>query len=1381
MSVKKFKFVSPGIFINEIDNSQIPKLGADVGPVIVGRTLRGPAMRPVRIESFSDFVETFGEPQAGGVGGDIWRDGNRLGPTYAAYAAQAYLRNSSPITFVRLLGEDHPDKVSTAIDAGFTFTPALAQTTPDTAQGRPGPVGLFIANGGTAGANAKQTVVVSGVDKGDQGFDVGLDGDESEAGGKVTTEISADHVAVKVTCVAEATGGTTSAAGNYSTSGSGGTDDGVQTLILADIGGSGVTSRTYAVGHASEGAGSVDVPVVDGASASAVATALAAHINSVDGDILEAISNSADVYIRQKTRGGVYAQNLNVTQNAIGGGSTENFTIVKGEVNPFSQTSGSAAFTHGDFTATDGAYLASDGDVSIIKAWEALGFKGSSANVADGGGGSAGLDAAVATQLADVIKSGTGSFNGQAGYTATTVGGTITITCGHAGTAGNSKAVDVGGGAASGGGGVTRGGATFADGTATAYTMNAALAAIFYVEKGGVTLVGEAANLSGASSTVDAMNTWVKSDGANSQFKLRARNPGSSVTSGVGDLKTAEDIAFNFDKNSRVYIRNVMNTNPTLTNDKIVDGAKLKGYFLGQTFDEHLSRVQGDAGIGVGAAKAQFACLIPLADAGDYEASMQEAQSPWVISQHNGEPSNFNLKPDSTDGAALLSNDVTLESKGIEKLFRFASLYSGEWERKNLKISIYDIKAPTDKFNPYGTFSVMIRKRADTDAAPQVVERFSSCSLNPASPDFIARKIGDMKTVWDDTERRYVSHGLYENQSRFIRVILSTAVEQGSADPRLLPFGFYGPPRRAALKFTTHASTALQVALEQVDPNGVATGGGSAIIQLDKNCGLVRTQSSNGTTGFAEEGASGTPGQLNTGHKGDSEATAESWNMTMLFPKVSARYSTKDSTLSSPRDAFFGVSSLEYGSDTRIDDSYQDAVGFGARGIGTGVDPAGMTDNKDEFQFIFTLDDIKYATPPSDGTPTDPNRMPSPPVNFEWVPGCHARDYIAGGDLDSAACSLTAYAGVSGTSGPTALKERSYTAILDAGIDAFTLPLMGGHDGLDITQVDPFGYHSSSSSNTNLPAAGESVLDHYALNSIKKAIDAVADPEVVEMNLLAMPGLTHPSSTAHAVAVCEKRGDALAIIDIEGDYQPIGIDEKDEAGRMPKVDTAINKMRQRALNSSYGCCFFPWVSINDSMTGRTLWAPPSTVALGVMGSSAERSELWFAPAGFTRGGLTDGAAGIGVNGVRLRLNSKERDKLYEANINPIAQFPAEGIVIFGQKTLQITPSALDRINVRRLMIFLKKEISRMAKTILFDQNVQATWTRFISQADPFLASVKGRFGLSEYKIVLDETTTTPELIDRNIMYAKILLKPAKAIEYIAIDFVITDSGASFDD
>ena len=132
-------------------------------------------------------------------------------------------------------------------------------------------------------------------------------------------------------------------------------------------------------------------------------------------------------------------------------------------------------------------------------------------------------------------------------------------------------------------------------------------------------------------------------------------------------------------------------------------------------------------------------------------------------------------------------------------------------------------------------------------------------------------------------------------------------------------------------------------------------------------------------------------------------------------------------------------------------------------------------------------------------------------------------------------------------------------------------------------------------------------------------------------------------------------------------------------------------------------------------------------------------------------------------------------------MNKIAKFTAEGIVIFGQKTLQTTPSALDRINVRRLMIHVKKGISRIASQLLFSPNVRTTWERFLNQSEPFLEDIKNNFGLTDFKVVLDETTTTADLIDRNIMYAKIFLKPARTIEFIALDFVITNTGAAFED
>ena len=194
-----------------------------------------------------------------------------------------------------------------------------------------------------------------------------------------------------------------------------------------------------------------------------------------------------------------------------------------------------------------------------------------------------------------------------------------------------------------------------------------------------------------------------------------------------------------------------------------------------------------------------------------------------------------------------------------------------------------------------------------------------------------------------------------------------------------------------------------------------------------------------------------------------------------------------------------------------------------------------------------------------------------------------------------------------------------------------------------------------------------------------------------------------------------------------------------------------------------------------------MWIPPSVAILGVLGSSEAKTDVWFAPAGFNRGGLSEGAAGIPIVNVSERLTSKDRDTLYEYNINPIASFPSSGIVLFGQKTLQERQSALDRINVRRLVIYLKKQISILSTQILFEQNVQATWNRFKGLVEPFLANVKTRFGITDYRLVLDESTTTPDLIDQNIMYAKIMIKPARAIEFIAIDFVILNTGASFDD
>ena len=463
------------------------------------------------------------------------------------------------------------------------------------------------------------------------------------------------------------------------------------------------------------------------------------------------------------------------------------------------------------------------------------------------------------------------------------------------------------------------------------------------------------------------------------------------------------------------------------------------------------------------------------------------------------------------------------------------------------------------------------------------------------------------------------------------------------------------------------------------------------------------------------------------GHSG----SATPFGVKALYPAPELRVSASDGNLSNRTDAYFGMQTTPSAGSTRFDKSNIDLL----RPRGGIVDGMFTTGATKERSVEFTLDDVSGSA-------------------GVWVSGSHA---------DS---SLTFVNG-------------ALSGVLDQGYDRFTVPMYAGFDGVNIKEMDAF-----NSSADNLPSTATD-LNNYAFNSIRRAIDAISDPEVVPMNLATIPGLRQEGLTTNLVNVCEDRADALAIIDLPQGYIPreqSNASAQDRRGNTASsITQAVNGLRSRGLNSSYGCTFYPWLRGRDTLNGAHIWLPPSVAALGTFSSSQRKTQVWFAPAGFNRGGLTEGSAGIPIIDVAHQLRRQDRDTLYEANINPIAKFPAEGIVIFGQKTLQVTPSALDRINVRRLMIFVKKRISQMAASILFDPNTQVTWDRFTSRVNPFLQSVKSNFGLSDFKVVLDNTTTTPDLVDRNIMYAQIFLKPTRAIEYIAIDFNISRTGASFVD
>ena len=665
----------------------------------------------------------------------------------------------------------------------------------------------------------------------------------------------------------------------------------------------------------------------------------------------------------------------------------------------------------------------------------------------------------------------------------------------------------------------------------------------------------------------------------------------------------------------------------------------------------------------------------------------------------------------------------------MQKLFRLVGLdASGDWLQKNLKVSIQNIRPPSslDPGVPsYGTFTVVLRKIGDQDTAPSIVEMYTGCDLDPNSSNYIARQIGDRYAEWDDSKKYHREYGKYENMSRFIRVEMHPDVENGEA-VGLVPFGFHGPPTL------------------RTDGENVKTADITSTTFLQTNDETYLPNFSHAGTALS------TDRPVITGRDG---TTAFTLTASYLFPRAVLRYASNQvgSNFMKPQQAYFGIDVAQSGT-VKYDPSTPDLLrplpaGLVTYSAASDDASAGVVDPS----HIFTLDNLV-------------------------VPGTASKDftvakYISGSRANPAPGTVG--------SGPTSVSSLSGAYFLltgsDFGYDKFTTVFHGGFDGLDITEADPFR-------NTRLSAT-ETEIGNYAFYSVRRAIDTVRDPDRVTTNMMVMPGITNPTLTEHMISTCEERADALAIIDLEKDYIPAHDSSAAEnaSGRRPDVDTAINKLRNRKINSSYGACYYPSVQIRDTLSNKILTVPPSVVALGAMSYSEATRALWFAPAGFTRGGLSTGTSGLTVLAAKHHLSSEERDRLYEVNINPVASFPAEGVVIFGQKTLQATPSALDRINVRRLLIHIKREVSKIAATTLFEQNVRATWNGFSSEVTVLLNDIKAGLGLVDFKVVLDETTTTPDLVDRNILYAKIFLKPALAIEFIALDFIITDSGASFAD
>jgi hypothetical protein len=350
----------------------------------------------------------------------------------------------------------------------------------------------------------------------------------------------------------------------------------------------------------------------------------------------------------------------------------------------------------------------------------------------------------------------------------------------------------------------------------------------------------------------------------------------------------------------------------------------------------------------------------------------------------------------------------------------------------------------------------------------------------------------------------------------------------------------------------------------------------------------------------------------------------------------------------------------------------------------------------------------------------------------------------------------------------------------------FTNIFTGGYDGLNILDSDMTKMNDRSTSSETGGKAVASVniglnssytpgagTNNSIVTAYRTAAEILTNKYASNVNVLATPGIRDSAVTNYVSSLVQNYGFAIYLMDIPG-YDYNGVRVFGETNDRPDVQQTGNNFATRRINNNFVAVYFPDVSMTDQGgSSRKIKVPASVAALAALGYNDTIAHPWYAPAGFNRGALNF------VSSTSVRLNSNDRDFLYDNRINPITSFPGTGYVIFGQKTLQVGKSALDRVNVRRLVNEVKRIVSGISETFLFEQNNSATRSALVSLINPALAQVQAQQGIEGFRVVIDETNNTQTDVIANRLNGRVIIIPTRAIEFISVDFVVTDNGASF--
>lgn len=663
-----------------------------------------------------------------------------------------------------------------------------------------------------------------------------------------------------------------------------------------------------------------------------------------------------------------------------------------------------------------------------------------------------------------------------------------------------------------------------------------------------------------------------------------------------------------------------------------------------------------------------------------------------------------------------------------QNLFRLHALDDGASAGDLFKITIENIAASRNENSPYGTFDLLIRDFYDTDEDPIVLESFRALSLDPNSDRYIARVVGDEHVYYDFDQKRGSQklrvEGSYPRSSNYVRVEMAPDVDRRIIDASALPVGFRGP--HFLLTSGTNAS-------------GVAALQGFVTGTLDHGMTVTNLQSAQ---------VSPIPYRLNVAKGtglGKRTNAALTWGVQF---EVQDNVNDPNGTVGpdASRASYTKYFPL-YHTDFRnvmLGDTY---------GL---VDDGGMVLDSDKFQRnLFSLENIQVATSSVDK-----------PDERAWDIASYRRNGVK-------LTSLTTVDGRTFTDANTRFLDpvKDFDHIPSRKYLKFSFFVQGGFDGVNI-------FDREKSKLTDLAVrreftdGGQGGSEGPTLNSYKKALDVMSEKSDVEIQLLAVPGIRHSAVTDYAIEAVENRFDALLLMDIE---------EKDQmnafmtgsADQKPSVFSTVNRVAERNLNTSFAAAYYPDVVMQDPTTLTNVVAPPTVAVLGAFALNDSVAYPWFAPAGFTRGALPR------VLETQVKLNRANLDDLYEVDVNPLTSFPdSNGVVVFGQKTLLADQSALDRVNVRRLLIEIRRRVRRIANTFLFEPNRESTLARFSAAVNPVMQQIQSQRGLDRYKVQIDTTTTTQADVENNTIRGKVYLQPTRSLEFVALDFVVTNQGAT---